>query len=94
MRGGPTSKGLPGGLQERARVRVRRCGAGGGVKKGFPTLALEIAKKRIKEAEETGAEYLVTICPFCNRNLSDAAKDLGSSLKIKDLVELVDEAID
>ena len=70
------------------------CGAGGGVKKGFPTLAVEIAKKRIKEAEETGADYIVSICPFCNRNLSDAAKELGSNIKIKDLIELVEEAIE
>ena len=70
------------------------CGAGGGVKKAFPKLALDIAKSRLAEAAATGADYLVSICPFCNRNLSDAAKELGSDMKIKDLIELVDEAID
>ncbi len=69
------------------------CGAGGGVKKGFPKLALDIAKKRVKEAEETGAEYLVSICPFCNRNLSEAIQESGSKLKFKDLMELVEEAL-
>jgi Fe-S oxidoreductase len=69
------------------------CGAGGGVKKGFPELSLEIAKARIKEAEETGADFLVSICPFCFRNLSDAIKDLNSDLKMIDLLELVNQAL-
>ncbi|MBY9004344.1 MAG: (Fe-S)-binding protein [Candidatus Lokiarchaeota archaeon] len=69
------------------------CGAGGGVKKGFPELALKIAKSRILEAEETGAEYLVSICPFCYRNLSDAIADMGSNLKMIDLMELLEQAL-
>jgi heterodisulfide reductase subunit D len=65
------------------------CGAGGGVKKGFPRLALEIAKTRVKEAEDTGAEYLVSICPFCFRNLNDAIHSLSSQIKMVDLMELI-----
>ncbi|MFX1290528.1 MAG: (Fe-S)-binding protein [Promethearchaeota archaeon] len=70
------------------------CGAGGGVKKGFPELSLEIAKSRIKEAEETGAEYLVSICPFCFRNLADAIDASGSNLKMVDLTDLINQALD
>ena len=69
------------------------CGAGGGVKKGFPELSMEIAKSRIKEAEQTSADYLVSICPFCFRNLSDAIKDLNSGLKMIDLLELINQAL-
>ena len=69
------------------------CGAGGGVKKGFPELALEIAKSRLQEAEETGAEIVVSICPFCYRNLADAIAETGSSLKMVDLMELVEQAL-
>jgi len=69
------------------------CGAGGGVKKGFPELALKIAKSRIQEAEETGAECLVSICPFCYRNLADAIAEMGSNLKMVDLMELVQQAL-
>lgn len=70
------------------------CGAGGGLKKGFPELALEIAKSRVQEAEETGAEHLVSICPFCYRNLSDAIKALGSNIIMTDLTELINQALD
>ncbi|HEA79535.1 MAG TPA: (Fe-S)-binding protein, partial [Maribacter sp.] len=70
------------------RVGAMCCGAGGGVKKGFPELSMEIAKNRVKEAEDTGAEYLVSTCPFCWRNLNDAIVSTGSNLKMVDLVEL------
>jgi len=75
------------------KENAKCCGAGGGVKKGFPELALDIAKSRIKEAEDTGAKYLVSICPFCYRNLFDAIKESGSNLKMVDLMELIDQAI-
>ncbi len=67
------------------------CGAGGGVKSGFPELAVDIAKDRIKEAEETGADYIVTACPFCVKNLKDAAEALNSKIKVADIIELIAE---
>jgi heterodisulfide reductase subunit D len=71
------------------KENAKCCGAGGGVKKGFPQLALDVAKTRIKEAEDTGAEYLVSICPFCYRNLNDAIQSLNSQIKMVDLIELI-----
>lgn len=75
------------------KENTKCCGAGGGVKKGFPDLALEIAKSRVREAEETGADYLVSICPFCYRNLSDAVNALNSNIKMADLTELINKAL-
>jgi Fe-S oxidoreductase len=75
------------------RVGAMCCGAGGGVKKGFPELSMEMAINRVKEAEETGAEYIVSTCPFCWRNLSDAIESTGSNMKMVDLVELLLESI-
>lgn len=75
------------------KEHAKCCGAGGGLKKGFPDLALDIAKSRVKEAEQTGAEYLVSICPFCYRNLSDAIKILNSEIKMIDLLELVTQTL-
>jgi Fe-S oxidoreductase len=70
------------------------CGAGGGVRKGFSDLSIEIAKSRIEEAEETGAELLVSMCPFCFRNLADAIEALGSKLKMIDLTDLILQALE
>ena len=69
------------------------CGAGGGLKSGFPDLAIEIAVDRIREAEETSADILTTTCPFCLNNLLDAAKEVNSKIKVIELLELVNQAI-
>ena len=62
-------------------------------KERIPELALEISKSRIREAEETGAEILVSICPFCFRNLSDAITALNSEIKMVDLMDLLNQAL-
>jgi len=74
---------------ERAGELSKCCGAGGGVKGGYPDLALKIAYQRLKDAEVAGVDVLVTSCPFCLRNFKDAAKAFGSKLEIKDLAELL-----
>jgi hypothetical protein len=61
------------------------CGSGGGVKGSFGDLANEVAGNRIMEAEETGAEMLVTACPFCHRGLEDGARHIDSNLAVNDL---------
>jgi len=65
------------------------CGSGGGVKSTHGELADKIAADRIKEAEETGAEVLVTACPFCHRGLEDGSKYSGSNLPVIDLPEFL-----
>ncbi|MGM0470375.1 MAG: (Fe-S)-binding protein, partial [Promethearchaeati archaeon] len=69
------------------------CGAGGGLRKGNTELSLDLAKNRIREAKETGAENLVSTCPFCYRNLSDALEELNCEIKMIDLVQLIYENI-
>lgn len=50
-----------------------------------------IAEKRVKQALGTGAEILLTACPFCNITLNDALKSLEKedSIKVMDITELV-----
>ena len=75
------------------KENAKCCGAGGGVKKAFPELSLEMAKSRVQEAESTNADILTSICPFCFRNLSDAIKALDSNIKMIDLTELLNKSI-
>ncbi len=56
----------------RNRERSSCCGAGAGVRSAFPDTAQEVASKRVADAEETGAEILVTSCSFCILNLEKA----------------------
>jgi Fe-S oxidoreductase len=69
------------------------CGAGGGVDISNPEFAKWTAQERISEAETTGAEALVTACPWCEKTFNDTIKENGSNLKVYDIVELLDKAI-
>lgn len=79
---------------KRIRENAMCCGAGGGVKKAFPELALEMAENRIKEAEQTQATYLISTCPFCHRNLLDSIQALKSKLEMHDLSELILQSLE
>jgi Fe-S oxidoreductase len=78
----------------RNRMGSRCCGAGGGYKSAFNDLAVNIAAERVKEAVATGADILVTTCPFCVLNLQAGAKQIGSDIKVLDISELLLEATD
>jgi heterodisulfide reductase subunit D len=47
------------------------CGGGGVVNLVYPKLSIKIAKDRVEEAKETGAEMLVTCCPLCYRQFDN-----------------------
>lgn len=70
---------------ENIKEKSRCCGSGGGVKSAYGDLSNSIANLRVKEAEETGADLLVSACPFCKLNLSQNSDDL----EILDLSEFV-----
>ena len=74
---------------ERIKEYAYCCGAGAGVKSAFPEMAIDTAKIRIDEAEDTGAEILVSACPFCSTNLQDGIKESNSKLKYLDISELL-----
>ncbi len=118
----------------RSRENSRCCGAGGGVKAGIPELAIDIATKRIYDANsassptklrdaakklakeyrelseeekatlpleermawervgeimEAGATMVVSACPFCILNLTQAMQKLGLEIPVVDIVTLV-----
>lgn len=85
------------GLQLVEMIRVREnawcCGAGGGVKDAFKDFALWTADKRLEEAKETGAEAIVSACPYCKDNFLDAAKANKTKIDVYDISELILQAI-
>lgn len=85
-------KAIPGvELVEMSRIKENAwcCGAGGGVKAGFKDWAVEISFERIKEAEETGCNILLSACPFCKTNLQDAIKAEKSKIQFMDIVQFL-----
>jgi L-lactate dehydrogenase complex protein LldG len=45
------------------------CGAGGGIRGFYPKFSRDIARRRVKEAEEVKADILLTDCLSCKHNL-------------------------
>ncbi|MFA5308200.1 MAG: (Fe-S)-binding protein [Dehalococcoidales bacterium] len=89
-------KSIPGlKLVEMTRIKEYTwcCGAGGGVSVSNPDFSLWTAVERIKEAESTGAAAIVTTCPWCVSNFTGAIKEKGSSLKVYDVIELLEKAL-
>ena len=46
------------------------CGSGGGVKSGIPDEANALGKKRDEEIKKTGAELVISSCPFCEFHIA------------------------
>lgn len=69
------------------------CGGGGGVPYAFPEYALWTAKERLLEAEWTGAEAIVTSCPYCVQMFNKAIEATGSDLEVYDLAEILLESL-
>jgi Fe-S oxidoreductase len=71
------------------------CGMGGGRMWMEPPKGLissqAISRKRIQQALDSGADILVTACPFCNISLSDEIKAMGKedSLEVMDITTLI-----
>lgn len=74
---------------ERIREYAWCCGAGGGVLEAYPDFSLWTANERIEEALDTGADALVTACPWCERNFRDVLKETMADIRIYDLVDLI-----
>jgi Fe-S oxidoreductase len=90
-------KNIPGiKLTEMTRIKEYAwcCGAGGGVSESNPEFAQWTARERIEEAESTGAEAMVTACPWCEKTFTEAITATGSHLKVYDIVELVEKSIE
>jgi len=47
------------------------CGSGGGVRSGNPEEAAALGKRRGEEIAKTGADIVITSCPFCEFHISE-----------------------
>jgi Fe-S oxidoreductase len=89
-------KSIPGlKLVEMYRIKEYSwcCGAGGGVIDAYPDFAAWTGNERLKEAGAAGAEAIATACGWCKRNFLDAARASGDRIKVYDIIELVQKAV-
>jgi Fe-S oxidoreductase len=78
---------------ERIREYSWCCGAGGGCGETSPEFSAWTAGERITEARSTGAEALVTACPWCRSRFEGAVDEQGRAMPVVDLIELALRAL-
>ena len=69
------------------------CGAGGGCSESNPEFSSWTAGERVTEANSTGAEAIVTACPWCIDNLTGAEDEKGNTMEVIDILDLVSAAM-
>ncbi len=69
------------------------CGGGGGVGAAFPDFARWTAAERMREAASTGAETIVSCCPYCKETFQHTIAGGSKGLGYRDLTQLVVDAI-
>ncbi len=80
-------------FKEMYRIKLNSmcCGAGGGVRAGYPEFSIRTASLRCDEANAVGADILTTECPFCWRNLSDANETYDHGMKVMGVLQMITE---
>ncbi len=78
---------------ERIREYSWCCGAGGGCSETNQDFSLWTAGERITEANSTGAQSLVTACPWCESNFAKACDENGKQIEVLDILDLVRQAL-
>ena len=69
------------------------CGGGGNVEMVDPDLSGQVAQMKIDEIQGTGADMVVSACQQCLRTIATRARRQRIDLPVKDLTELVAEAM-
>ena len=69
------------------------CGGGGNLESFDPELSKAVAARRVRQAAETGAGVILSACQQCERTLASAARAGRVRVRVKDIVEIVLEAV-
>lgn len=89
-------KAIPGiEFTEMADIREMSlcCGGGGDAEMADAELTAAVGKRRIEQAQATGAKVVVSACQQCVRTLNEAARKNKVRIKAQDLTEVVWKAM-
>jgi Fe-S oxidoreductase len=70
------------------------CGGGGNLESFAPEVSQAVALNRIRQAADVGAGTLVSACQQCERTLANAARAERLRIRVKDITEVVLEALE
>jgi heterodisulfide reductase subunit D len=69
------------------------CGGGGNVEMTDPELSAQVAQMKLDSIRDVGAEMVITACQQCVRTMATRARRQKIDLSVKDLTEIVVEAM-
>jgi heterodisulfide reductase subunit D len=78
---------------ERHHENSRCCGAGGGLKAGYPDVQQKMSQARVRDAVATGATDFVTACPFCYQGLLVGITAEEAPIRMRDITEILTRAL-
>lgn len=70
------------------------CGGGGNVEMTDPELSAQVAQMKLDAIRDVNAEMVITACQQCVRTIATRSRRTKTELAVKDLTELVVEAIE
>jgi heterodisulfide reductase subunit D len=70
------------------------CGGGGNLESFAPEVGQAVARNRIRQAAAVGAGTVVSACQQCERTLANAARAERLRIRVKDITEVVLEAME
>jgi heterodisulfide reductase subunit D len=83
-------------LREMASIRQNSlcCGGGGNVEAFSPDTVTEASGRRLRQAQDTGAQYVVSACQQCMRTLYNGARSHRIRVRPIDISQLVLESVE
>ena len=70
------------------KQKVLCCGAGGGLRAGFPANAMKLTEANLENIKESGAKFIIDVCPFCHLQFDIGQKELGYKFPVLHLSQL------
>jgi heterodisulfide reductase subunit D len=70
------------------------CGGGGDVEISDPTVSIQVAGRRLAQAQATGARYVASACQQCKRTLQEGARRNKIRVRAIDIAELVWKSVE
>jgi Fe-S oxidoreductase len=69
------------------------CGGGGDAEMANAELTAAVGKRRIEQAQETGAKVVISACQQCSRTLAEAARKNRIRIRAMDITQMVWKAM-
>lgn len=71
------------------KMKMMCCGAGGGLKAAFGDVTKKFTAVNLENMKESGAQFIIDVCPFCHLQFDGAQKDLGYNIPVLHLSQLL-----